>query len=171
MYSRRILPALEAFCRIAAGLAFAVIILSVSIQVFGRWGIFTSPIWTEELTRFAMLYLVAFGVGLSYRTGDLVNVDIVCEALPGRAPRILRLVSAALTAGLCAVLIVPAWRFTAIGARQTSPALSWRMDFIHVSVLILLALLGLFALLRVVDMVRGVSDGLPETRDHLEDAP
>ena len=71
------------------------------IQVLGRSFFHSSPVWTEELTRFALLYLAAFGAGLSYRTGDLVNVDMICEALPGRWPWLLRLVSAAATAALC----------------------------------------------------------------------
>ena len=100
---------LIAFCRIGVGLSFAVLLAAVLIQVVGRT-VGSSPVWTEELTRFALLYLTAFGVGLSFRSGDLVNVDVVCESLPGNWPWRLRLISAALTAGLCAVLILPAWK-------------------------------------------------------------
>jgi TRAP-type transport system small permease protein len=147
--------------RAVVGIAFAVLSASVIIQVVSRTLLESSPIWTEELTRFALLYLAAFGAGLSYRTGDLVNVDIVCEALPGRWPRTLRLVSAVATAVLCAALVYPAWRFTSIGAMQTSPALGWRMDFLHASILILLVSLLVFSLLRVVRMLTGTSDGRP----------
>jgi TRAP-type C4-dicarboxylate transport system permease small subunit len=147
--------------RAAVGIAFAVLCVSVLIQVLGRSVFHSSPVWTEELTRFALLYLAAFGVGLSYRSGDLVNVDLICESLPGRLPWLLRLVSAVATALLCAVLLWPAWRYTAIGAMQTSPALTWRMDLIHASVLILLASLCLFAALRVYRMLKGESDGRP----------
>ena len=147
--------------RAAVGIAFAVLSASVIIQVLSRTLAESSPIWTEELTRFALLYLAAFGAGLSYRTGDLVNVDIVCEALPGRWPRRLRLVSAAATAMLCAVLVYAAWRFTSIGAMQTSPALGWRMDFLHASMLVLLVSLLVFSLLRVLRMLTGTSDGKP----------
>ena len=146
--------------RIATGIAFAVLSAAVLIQVLGRlFG--SSPVWTEELTRFALLYLAAFGAGLSYRTGDLVNVDLVCEAMPGRWPWMLRLVSAVATAALCAALIWPAWRYTAIGAMQTSPALGWRMNLVHASMLVLLVSLLVFALLRVIRMAKGTSDGTP----------
>lgn len=134
---------------ILVGLAFLVLIIAVTIQVLGRSGFFESPVWTEELTRFALLYLTAFGVGLSYLRGDLVNVDVVCESLPGRIPWFLRLVSAIIIIFLAASLLVPAWKFTEIGAFQTSPALGWRMDFIHASVLVLLSILFLFALIRI----------------------
>lgn len=153
--------------RVVVGIAFAVLSAAVIIQVLGRTVFESSPVWTEELTRFALLYLAAFGAGLSYRTGDLVNVDLICEALPGRWPRILRLVSAIATAGLCATLIWAAWRFTAIGAIQTSPALGWRMDFLHASILVLLLSLLLFSALRIVRMLTGASDGKPVSPEEI----
>lgn len=147
--------------RVAAGVAFTVLAVSVITQVLGRSVFASSPVWTEELTRFSLLYLVAFGAGLSYRSGDLVNVDLVCESLPGRLPWVLRLVSALATAVLCALLIWPAWTYTAIGSMQTAPALGWRMDYVHASVLVLLVSLFVFSALRVVRMLTGASDGRP----------
>lgn len=153
--------ALVALCRIGTGIGFLVLIGAVLTQVLGRTVFSSSPPWTEELTRYAMLWTVAFAAGLSFRSGDLVNVDILCEALPGRWPWMLRLTSALATVGLCAVLLYPAWRYTAIGARQTSPVLAVPMNYIHASILALLALLMVFALLRIVEMLAGASDGRP----------
>ena len=150
-----------ALCRFGTGLGFLVLICAVLTQVFGRSVFDSSPPWTEELTRYAMLWTIAFGAGLSFRTGDLVNVDILCEALPGRWPWILRLTSALATIGLCALLLWPAWRYTAIGVRQTSPVLKVSMNWIHASILALLVLLMLFALFRVVGMLSGATDGRP----------
>ncbi len=139
--------------RLLVGLAFGVLIVSVTIQVLGRSGIFDSPVWTEELTRFALLYLTAFGVGLSLLSGDLVNVDIVCVTLPPRVQWFLQIVCAIIMALLCIFLLEPAWRFTEIGAYQTSPALGWRMTYIHASVLCLMISLGIFALARVASLL------------------
>lgn len=158
---KQLYAAIIALFRFAVGLAFAVLIFSVLVQVLGRSVFHRSPVWTEELTRFALLYLTAFGVGLSYRSGDLVNVDIVSEALPGRLPAILRFVSAVATAILCAALIFPSWRFAMIGNFQTSPALGWQMSYIHGAMLTLIGSLFLFAALRAVAMLVGRSDGRP----------
>ena len=140
---------LTRLARFLVGIAFVVLMVSVTIQVLGRGGLFESPVWTEELTRFALLYLTAFGVGLSYLTGDLVNVDIVCDALPGRLPWLLKVISAVIIVVLCVALLGPAWHFTKIGALQTSPALGWHMNYIHASVLVLLGSLALFAIVRM----------------------
>lgn len=148
-------------CRAGVGLAFCVLIGAVLYQVIGR-SIGMSSVWTEELTRYALLYLAAFGVGLSLLSGDLVNVDVICEFLPGEWPRRLRLFSATVTAFLCLILLGPAWKYTSIGVLQTSAAMGLRMDFVHVSILVLLVLLLVFSGLRVVSMLWAGTSGLPE---------
>ncbi|MFN3169483.1 MAG: TRAP transporter small permease [Hyphomicrobiales bacterium] len=159
----RVEKAIVVIAKIGVGVSFAVLIGAVLTQVLGRtFG--SSPVWTEELTRFAMLFTVAFGAGLALRSGDMVNVDIVCESLPGRWPWRLRLFSAAVTAVLCAILIPAAWRYVSIGALQTSPALGVRMNIIHFSVFALLVGLLLFAALRVVAMIWFGSEGQPHNR-------
>ncbi len=155
------------FCRIGVGISFLVLIVTVLTQVLGRtFG--SSPIWTEELTRFAMLYMVAFGAGLSLRSGDLVNVDVVCEAVSGRWPWRLRLLSAAITTALCGYLLAPAWKYVSIGAMQTSPAMTLRMDFVHFSVFGLLATLFVFSTFRIYRMAFSGEDGRPDIREELE---
>lgn len=146
------------------GLSFAILIVAVLLQVIGRLtGL--SLVWTEEMTRYALLFMVAFGAGLSFRTGDLVNVDVVCESLPGRGPWVLRVFAAMVTGGLAVYLLAPAWRYVSIGAMQTSPALGVRMDFVHVTIWLLLLFLAVFAALRVLGMLTGAENGLPVKAD------
>ena len=159
---RSFIRGVEGIARILTGLSFMVIILAVILQILGRSGWVPTFIWTEEISRFALLYLVAFGVGLSLISGDLVNVDLISESLPGRAPWVLRLVAAVATLGLCLTLIDPAWFFTSIGARQTAPASQIRMDWVNATVLVLPVTLGLFAALRILGMLTGRDSGRPE---------
>ncbi|MDR7127172.1 TRAP transporter small permease [Pseudotabrizicola sp. 4114] len=155
---------LEGLCRLLILAAFLVLSGSVLLQVFARTFLSTAPVWTEELTRFCLIYIGALGAGLALRSGDMVNVDLLCESLPGRAPWVLRLVCALLTATFAAVLLSAAWDYTAIGRRQTAASLGWRMDFIHASMLILFITLGLWALMRVFEMLTGRHDGQPILR-------
>jgi TRAP-type transport system small permease protein len=155
----RLTGALVAVARLGTGLAFAGLIVSVVVQLLGRGGMIPAAIWTEEAARFCLLWLAAFGAGLAFRSGDMVNVDLVSEALPDPWPWRLRLLSAATVAGLCLILLPSAWFYTSIGVRQTAPALGIRMDFVHASVLVLMAGLGLFAALRVLAMLTGAEDG------------
>ncbi|MGP9804984.1 TRAP transporter small permease [Paracoccus sp. NSM] len=159
---------LEGFCRLLIFAAFMILMGSVLLQVFSRTFLSTAPVWTEELTRFCLIFIAALGAGLALRSGDMVNVDLICESLPGRGPFVLRLVSAVITAGFALALLPAAWAYTAIGARQTAPSLGWRMDFIHASVIVLFVTLALWALLRVLEMLTSRHDGrpIPTSEDH-----
>lgn len=148
-------------CRLAVGIGFAALIAVVSIQISTRTFGFPSPIWTEELSRYLLLYIVAFGVGLSFVTGEFVNVDILQEAMSERVAWWMRLGSAFVTALLTGMMIWPAWRFTAIGSMQSSPSLRISMDVIHASVLTLSVLLFAFAVLRIIGMLAGTDSGRP----------
>lgn len=156
---RKLTAGLETFARIGVGLSFALLMVAVVLQLVGRSGWMTALIWTEELSRFCLLYLAAFGAGLALRSGDLVNVDLISESLPDPWPWRLRLFSAVTIAGLCLILLPSAWFYTTIGTRQTAPALGVRMDLVHGSILLLLVLLGLFAAFRALAMLTGTEDG------------
>lgn len=147
--------------RCGIGVSFAVLVIAVLIQVVGRI-VGASPVWTEELTRFALLYVAAFGGGLALKSGDLVNVDVLCESFGERLSKGLRFCCAALTALLCAALILPAWKFVAIGMFQTSPALGLKMAYVHFSVVVFIAGILLFALFRLAAMLIEGNDGRPD---------
>ena len=63
----RLLSLIESYVvmvfRALVGIAFLVLIVAVLVQVTGRLS-GSSPVWSEELTRFALLYLAAIGAGL-----------------------------------------------------------------------------------------------------------
>jgi TRAP-type C4-dicarboxylate transport system permease small subunit len=152
---------IEGLCRLLILAAFLLLSGAVLLQVFARTFLSTSPVWTEELTRFCLIYIGALGAGLALRSGDMVNVDLLCENLPGRGPWVMRLLSALLTAGFALTLLPAAWAYTMVGSRQTAPSLGWRMDFVHASMLVLFLALALWALLRAFEMLTGRHDGRP----------
>lgn len=152
---------IEGLCRLLILAAFLLLSGAVLLQVFARTFLSTSPVWTEELTRFCLIYIGALGAGLALRSGDMVNVDLLCENLPGRGPWVMRLLSALLTAGFALTLLPAAWAYTMIGSRQTAPSLGWRMDFVHASMLVLFLALALWALMRAFEMLTGRHDGRP----------
>ena len=151
----------------ATGLAFAVLMGAVLIQVVTRtFGSGGSPVWTEEVTRYALLYTAGFGAALSLWTGAMVNVDMLAEHLPGKLPWLTRLVSAVCVFTFAVMLIEPAWRFTKIGLMQSSPSMPFiKMAYIHASVLILLVTLSITAGIRILGMLLGKLDGHPELRE------
>ncbi|HYG84938.1 MAG TPA: TRAP transporter small permease subunit [Azospirillum sp.] len=80
-----LVTAASTLCRYGTLAAFAVLIGVVTLQVLGRVPGVPSPAWTEEVARFALVYLVAFSCGLALLRGELVNVDMFVAPLPAPA--------------------------------------------------------------------------------------
>jgi TRAP-type transport system small permease protein len=140
--------------RAFAGVSFAVLIASVLIQVVSRVMLPQSPVWTEELSRFMLLYLTAFGCGVAIRSGELVNVDLVVGSLPPRVRSALEVLVYIACIVFLASLLPGAWEFMKIGEMQTSPALEWRMEYLHAIVLLAPLSLILFSAERVLVALR-----------------
>lgn len=133
--------------------AFAVIVVAVTVQIVSRSFLPRSPVWTEELTRFALLYLAAAGAGLALRSGDLVNVDLFVGGLRAGARKVAAVLSGLVTMALAAMMFLPSLKFTAIGGLQTSPALGWSMSAMHFTTTLAAGSLLVFAGVRVLEVL------------------
>lgn len=151
--------------RLVVGLCFSVLLAAVLVQVVSRLMLPNPPVWTEELSRFALLFCAAFGIGLALRSGELVGVDLLTMMLPKAGKAAVEVVSCLVMIGFGLLLVQPAWAFVDIGSLQTSPALQWNMFWVHMSVLIAPVALVLGALERMVRVLSGLP---PEART---DAP
>jgi TRAP-type C4-dicarboxylate transport system permease small subunit len=152
----RLLDGIHVVLRVLVGAIFCVLLAAVLMQVVSRLSLPRPPVWTEELSRFALLFTAAVGAGLSLRTGDLVNVDVVTSLLPEGTRRGLEAVVMLVMIGFCAALVMPAWDFTDIGSLQDSPALGWNMFWVHAAMLLAPLTLGLACLERLARILAGV---------------
>lgn len=156
-----LLDRLHAALRWLVGLCFALLLAAVLIQVVSRLALPSPPVWTEELSRFALLFCAALGVGLALRSGQLVGVDVLTMLLPARGRAAAEALSCLVMIGFGAMLVEPAWAFVDIGRLQTSPALQWNMFWVHMAVLIAPLALILGAAERLLRVLAGRS---PEVR-------
>lgn len=156
-----LLDRLHAALRVLVGLCFALLLAAVLIQVASRLALPRPPVWTEEFSRFALLFCAALGVGLALRTGQLVGVDVLTMLLPARARAAAEALCCLVMIGFGALLIAPAWAFVDIGQLQTSPALQWNMFWVHMAVLIAPLALILGAAERLLRVLAGRA---PEVR-------
>jgi TRAP-type C4-dicarboxylate transport system permease small subunit len=76
-------------------LCFVYMTLAVLAQVFGRYVFNYSISWTEETARFAQIWVVLVGAGITMRRGLHVAVDALPAMLPLRPARALSIVVAA----------------------------------------------------------------------------
>jgi TRAP-type C4-dicarboxylate transport system permease small subunit len=70
-----------------AGVGVGAVIVTVSIQILGRWLGRPAP-WTEEATRFLFIWLVFLGIGSGFRRAESARVTVFLNYLPGFLKRL-----------------------------------------------------------------------------------
>jgi TRAP-type C4-dicarboxylate transport system permease small subunit len=108
------------------GWALAALLLVMTVlifwQVFARFVVGSPLYFSDEIARFAMIWLTFIGAGYAYRKGLLISVDIVLEFAGPRVSRLLRILII-LTSALFAFILAK-YGFELVGrvANQTAPS-------------------------------------------------
>jgi len=90
------------------------ILMGVLLRYFYR----AAPIWTEELARFSLVWMVLIGAAAAFLRGDQMSIDFVVNVLPRRGKAFCRFLAAAVQVAVLGALV---W----FGARNVMG--SWKM--------------------------------------------
>jgi len=150
---------LERFLEAMSSLFFAGLIAVVLLQVFARMFLPRSPHWTEEASRFLMLYMVAFAAGLTAKERAYVNVDIFINLIKGRLRAVIQLFIDISVMVLMAVTVWYGWRNAAIGAIQTSASLGIPMNWIFGAIVLHSGSILLFMTTLVFEDIKSIVTG------------
>ncbi|SBS24746.1 2,3-diketo-L-gulonate TRAP transporter small permease protein YiaM [Marinomonas spartinae] len=110
------------------------IVVVVIIQVVSRFMLPSSPIWTEELSRYLFLYLIVFSSGLVIRHNRHVRLELFHWALPPAWHKAYQIFCHVLIGGFAYYILPFALKYVMIGRWQTSPTLEIPMSWIFMSV-------------------------------------
>jgi TRAP-type C4-dicarboxylate transport system permease small subunit len=155
----RVFSALERAFRAVASVLFVMMLAAVLVQIVARYALPTAPVWTEELTRFALIFMVAFACGSAVRRRELVNVDIFVNMLPAGLRRIVLTLVDLITLAFGASFFYYALEYVERSAMQQATTLPFSMAWIAASVLFVAGNLALFTLANLVDDFRGGREG------------
>lgn len=124
----------------------AVMLATVAGQVVMRYA-FNSPLsWSEELARFAMIWMAFAAAALAFRKGlhiKLEGMTLVPRRFAGRAAAIVR----AIVFAILLALLYFGWQITMRTLSQHSPALGVSMAWIYFSIPFSCACMVFFAVL------------------------
>ncbi len=140
--------------RLAAAGLLAAVLGVMAAQVAARY-LFRAPIpWSEEVARFALIWLAFVAASFVMAEGRHITVDLVSSRL-GRGSRVLlECVSGGLVAASCLLLLIGGlpfvWRVGPVG----SPALGIPMSWWYGAASVGLGLMALHSLLNVVYALR-----------------
>ena len=112
----------------------AVMIVPVTLQIFSRFVEFIPRyIWTEEVARFCLMWLIMLGATIAVREGTHFDVDVLPAPKTARGKAISRLIVDVAILIVAAIFIVFGWRFALFGYEQHSEMTGINMLSIHIA--------------------------------------
>lgn len=151
---RRLADAYAALLRILLSLSVVILILPVTLQIFSRYtAIIPHYIWTEEMARFALVWMVMIGGILAVREGTHFIVDVF-PVLGPRAAAQLELLAGVFVMIFAVVFLVWGWEFTEFAFYRISEMAELPLWTIHMAWPVAGASWLLFMGLRMADAVQ-----------------
>ena len=111
----------------------AILLVPVSLQMLSRFTDWIPPyIWTEELSRFLLIWMIMIGAMIGVREGTHFDVD-VWPSLSPRSNVMLRMVSQLFVLLFALVFVVWGVEFVRFGWNQTSELADLPMVYIFLA--------------------------------------
>jgi len=110
------------------GTAILVMVVSMVWQVIGRYVFSRAPGWTEELSRYLMLWLTMLGSAAALRSGAHLSVTSLVDALPARALAVALALRDAALVGAAGLLVWYGFLFARLNGAQESAAMEIPMS-------------------------------------------
>jgi TRAP-type C4-dicarboxylate transport system permease small subunit len=166
-------------CRWIVGAALLLMVAVTLLQVFFRYALNNALPWPDEAARFFMLWMTGLGAPIAYRRGGFVAIDMLEDALPGKAAEILGLLL--LVVGLLVLAmgiqlgfdhVRTGWLFNSgslrlplqlVGGESVRLKLAWMYMSLFVG-LILLLVVNVELILRQIATILGAGARLPRLK-------
>ena len=120
----------------ALGVLFlAGMVVLIFMQVVLRWGFGNALNWSEEASRYLMIWCTGLGISASVRTGSNIGIQAIVSALPEKAGKVVRLICEILTLLIFAFLTCAAALFatSALESGQLAPSLQIPIFYIYLA--------------------------------------
>ena len=106
----------------------------VFANVVTRYAFGFSLNWSEEIARYAMVWVTYLGAGLALREGQHVAIEYLQTLLPARFRPYARALVWLVILLFLIVLTVAGFRFSAFAWQQRSPVMGWRMGAVYLTI-------------------------------------
>ena len=117
-------------------LIYVAMIGVVLLQIMARLFLPKVPSWTEELSRYLQIYLVAFGAGLAVKYDSFVSVETIFNLIGKRAGLILKMVNHMVVSVMFVFFAVSSLKLYELGKPRTAVTMpSITMNMIYFSMI------------------------------------
>jgi len=146
--SRSLADTIERAGAIVAGATLGAALLSIFAQIFARFVLNSSIVWSEEFARYALVWSVMIGAAVAYRRGEHIAVTSLAERLPSVGLKTLSVFVHSIVAAFSVLLLYQSAMLTlrTFARNQLSIAMQIDMGWIYLALPFGSALLALAAL-------------------------
>ncbi len=152
-YIDKALECVDKICAYLGAALLAWMLFALSVQVIARYIFSSGFAWTEESTRYAMIWMVFIGAVCCTKQGIHVAVDALEEVFP-KSKLILKTVQYVITVIYCGLVCYFSVLNLSNAAKQTSPSMKIPMNYLHLVFPISMTLIILYTLRHLVALYR-----------------
>jgi len=115
---------------------FILLVIVGSMQVFNRFVLNQSLSWSEELQKYAHIWLVFLTIPIAYRRGSHLGMQVLTKKFSLKIQHALAIFNYILWLILAALLMYYTTVIMKVTRFQSSPGLGIRMDYIYLGLLL-----------------------------------
>lgn len=116
---------------ILIGAALLLMVGVVFLQTFCRFVIFKSLTWSEELSRYLFVAVIALGINLASTQHLFVRIEIIDGYLKGKALFFINVIRKAVAMYVSFIFVYSGYELIKIGGYQVSPAMGIPMSILY----------------------------------------
>ena len=112
----------------------AILIIPVTMQILARFtDLVPNYIWTEEMARMCLIWIIMLGASVAVRDGTHLDVDVLPHPKTAAGLAASRMVVHFVIFLVALIFLAFGWRFTQFGYDQSSELTGINMSIIHVA--------------------------------------
>lgn len=135
---------LERILEFVSATMLAIVVVSVSWQIFGRYVLGKSPSWTEELCGMLFAWSSMLAAAAVLRSGQHLAISALLEWVPPGVRTVLLWIRDLCMLAAFVILGHASYEFSMLNAEQESPALEIPLTFHYAAVIVGSLFLALF---------------------------
>lgn len=136
-------------------LLFIVMVVLIFAQVFTRFLTTSSLTWSEELSRFVMIWLIYLASILAYADNAHIAVDALLVTLRGRLEAGVQVLNRICVLAFVCIVVAGAVEFMPTTLMQEAPATGITMAYVYTIIPLSMIFMGVVCIRQIVQIVAG----------------
>ncbi|WMJ83823.1 TRAP transporter small permease [Oscillospiraceae bacterium LTW-04] len=130
---RKVSDLVNNLCSALCIMTIVAMVLVTGMQIFCRV-FFTALSWSEEVTRYLLVWSTFIGCGIVYKNAGHISVTMMRDHCPPKIVTILKIVTHLICAAFCTIAVYYGFKYMAMQGKQLSAALRIPMRYMYMAI-------------------------------------